>query len=197
MGSPSALAMPPTIDLAALEQQKSDVLRGVSRWSPRQLAYRPQPPAWSALEVLDHLVRVEREILIAMRRGLHSPHRLGLRDRAGVALLDWLFRSDRRVRVPKSVPQILPTSDATLESIGEDWAHGRRDLGEFLSSLSLPQHALGIFQHPVAGWMTVPQILRFFWVHTHHHGFQLARLEAASKVDRPPDPGRVRVGGRG
>jgi hypothetical protein len=28
--------------------------------------------------------------------------------------------------------------------------------------------------------MRVPDVLRFFWVHAHHHAFQLARLRAAA-----------------
>ena len=172
--------MPPSVALSTLEQQKDEVLADVSAWSAARLAYRPAPTAWSAAEVLDHLVRVEREILAAAEHGLVAPHRRGVRDRVGVALLDWLFRSDRRVRVPTSVPEVLPAQDADLVTVRREWDAARRDLGRFLAALTPGQRGAGVFRHPVAGWMSVPQVLQFFWVHTHHHGFQLARLRAGS-----------------
>lgn len=172
--------MPPSVALSTLEQQKGEVLAGVATWSPENLVYRPSPTAWSAVEVLDHLVRVEREILAAAQRGIVDLHRRGVRDRVRFALLDWLFRSDRRVRVPTSVPQVLPAPNADLGTVRRDWDTARRDLRGFLAPLTPDQLGAGVFRHPVAGWMSVPEILRFFWVHTHHHGFQLARLRAAS-----------------
>jgi uncharacterized damage-inducible protein DinB len=173
--------MPPSVTLSILEQQKADVLADVSAWSVARLGYRPAPAAWSAVEVLDHIVRVEREILDVAQRGVVNPHRRGLRDRVGVAFIDWLFRSDRRVRVPTSVPEVLPTPDADLGTVRREWDAVRHDLASFLAPLTDHQLSDGVFRHPVAGWMNVPQMLRFFWVHTHHHGFQLARLRAASE----------------
>ena len=172
--------MPPSIAFSTLEQQKARLLADIDAWSPPQLTYRPTPAAWSAAEVLDHIVRVEREILAAAQRGLPTPHRRGASDRLRFILLDWLFRSDRRVRVPGSVPQVLPAPHADLGTVRREWDVARQELGSFLAPLTADQLSLGVFRHPVAGWMSVPQVLRFFWVHTHHHGYQLDRLRAAS-----------------
>lgn len=173
--------MPPSDALRTLEQQKAELLSGVAEWSQDELAYRPAPAAWTAVEVLDHLVRVEREILSATQRGLAHPRRRRVRDRVGVAFIDWLFRTDWRVRVPGSVPEVLPAPDADLATVRRAWDDARRDLDRFLVPLTGDQLRVGVFQHPVAGWMSVPQVLRFFWVHSHHHGFQLARLRAAAR----------------
>lgn len=168
-----------TSTLAMLEQQRADVLQEISAWSPDHSIYRPAPTAWSAVEVLDHLVRVEREILAATQRGIATPHPRRIRDRVRVAMLDWLFRSDRRVRAPTSVPAILPSSQADLATLRHEWAEVRHDLAQFLALLPHDYPDSGVFKHPVAGWMSIPQVLRFFWVHTHHHRFQLARLRIA------------------
>lgn len=173
------MRMPAT--LATLEHQKAALIAELAALPPAQRAYRPAPGQWSAVEVLDHLVRVEREILVAARRGVASPQRRGLRDRVGVALLDWLFRSDRRVRVPTSVPQVLPAAGADFATVCGEWGVARAELADFLAALSPQQLGGGIFRHPVAGWMNVGQVLRFFWVHTHHHRFQLDRLRAAAR----------------
>jgi hypothetical protein len=80
--------MPPSVALSTLEQQKAEILASLAAWPASQLTYRPTPTAWSAVEVLDHVVRVEREILAAALRGVVAPRRLGVRDRVGFVLLD-------------------------------------------------------------------------------------------------------------
>lgn len=166
----------------ALEVQRHELLADVGAWTPAQLAYRPSPRAWSAPEVLDHLVRAEAGILAAARDGVRAPHRVGVRDRAGFAFIDWLFRSDRRVRVPASAAGVLPDSAADLAGVRRRWDATRAELGAFLAPLAPEQLGRGVFRHAVSGWMTVPQVLRFFEVHAHHHGFQLARLRADAGV---------------
>ena len=169
---------------AVLEAQRVEMLADVARWPARQLAFRPRPDAWTAPEVLDHLVRTERGILKAAAAGLHAPHRRGVRDRLGVYLLDWLFRSDRRVRVPASVATVVnPHAGVDVRAVRRDWDDVRRDLSEFLAPLAAPDLTDAVFKHPVAGWMRVSDVLRFFWVHSHHHAFQLARLRAAGRSD--------------
>ncbi len=166
---------------AVLEQQRADLLATVGAWPDGAIAFRPDRHAWSAAEVLDHLVRTERGVLAAAERGLTAPHRRGVRDRVSVLFIDRLFRSDRRVRVPASVAAaVIPDPGVDLGRVRRDWDAVREDLARFLAPLALGELAAGVFQHPVAGWMSVPQVLRFFWVHAHHHSFQLARLRAAA-----------------
>jgi hypothetical protein len=172
----------PTTTFDALERQRAALLSDVGGWPTAAVIYRPASGGWTAAEVLDHLVRVERGILAAAERGLAAPHPRGVRDRVGGAFLDWVFRSDRRVRVPAAVAaQVAPAPGAELATVRADWDAARRDLARFLSgmpALRPGQRHGGVFRHPVAGWMGVPEVLRFFWVHAHHHGFQLARLRA-------------------
>ena len=168
------------VTFATLEQQKVETLARVEGWSASRLAYRPATGAWSATEVLDHLVRVERGILTAAQHGLRTPHPLGPRDRLGFWFVDRLFRSDRRVRVPASASAVLPDASADVDEVRHRWDATRQDLDRFLAPLSCADLTGGVFRHPVSGWMSVPQILRFFSVHLGHHGVQLARLGAAS-----------------
>ena len=83
--------------LAIIERQKAETLDLIESWPPARLAYRPAAGAWSANEVLDHLVKVEGEILAAARERLQNPHRLGVRDRLGFLFIDRVFRSPAAV----------------------------------------------------------------------------------------------------
>ncbi len=167
--------------ISELEQQKTQMLDTLRDWSPARLAYRPAANAWSAVEMLDHIVKVENAITDAARRGLQNPHRIGPRDRLGFLFLDRVFRSNRRVKVPASASLVLPDKDLDLQSVTHRWDASRKELAEFVSGVLPEQMQAGVFRHPVSGWMTVPQILQFFSVHIQHHRFQVDRLRVATE----------------
>ena len=129
----------PRLRLNALHPRPADVrLPG----EPRPLgsdAPRLPPPSrpLSAVEVPDHRVPVEREFLVAAQRDLANPRRRGIRDRAGVALLACVCRSDHRVRVPTSVLQVLPAPDADFGTVAGEWGATRQELARFLAILLL------------------------------------------------------------
>ena len=180
---------------AELERQKAETLRSVEEWPADRLRFRPVPESWSIAEILDHVVKVEQGIFAEVRRGLLAPHRIGLRDRVGVLFIQRLFRSNRRVRVPFSARHILPEAEPDVAAVLARWDVSRKELAELLDHLPLAAMRYGVFRHPVAGWMRVPQVLDFFAVHLHHHGFQMQRLRGALAAAGPSghaggDPGR-------
>lgn len=166
---------------ATIERQKAELLASIEQWSEHRLAFRPAHDAWCAIEVLDHLVKVESEVITATRRGLLSPHPIGLRDRLGFFFLDRVFRSKTKVKVPRSATKVLPDLTCTLDMLRERWLSTRTDLARLLAQLEPAELELGVFRHPVSGWMSVPHILRFFSAHIQHHGYQLARIRVASE----------------
>lgn len=164
------------IDLVQLESQKRVLLSQVDRWSLAQLTYRPTPNAWSAIQVFDHLVKTEEGILKLAKQGMRSPHRIGVRDHLGFLFIRKVFLTDRKVRVPASADQVLPQQHPAFGDVLERWRITRSDFECFQRELSPKQAASGLFKHPVAGWMGVPQITEFLFVHMVHHGYQLDRL---------------------
>ena len=171
---------------ADIEAQKTAMLARIEAWPAERLTYRPAPEEWSAIEVLDHLVNVETGVLAAMRRGLEAPNRIGVRDRLGFLLVDLVFRSRRRVKVPMSAKRVLPGDEADMTDLVPRWDASRVALGELLAHLSPEDTRQGVFRHPVSGWMNVPQVLRFFSTHITHHHFQLDRLDAAWEASAHP-----------
>ncbi len=169
-------------DLVQLEAQTGQLIGKVEGWSTTRLEYHSAPGTWSATEVFDHLVKTEEAILEQARNSMAEPHRIGFRDRLGNLFLTKIFRSDRRVKVPRSVPQIVPDKRQDLQSVLKRWRETRQELRKFCAQLKPEQTRLGIFKHPVAGWMTMDQIIAFFSVHITHHEFQLARISKASQT---------------
>ena len=117
--------------------------------------------------------------MAAAWKGLSNPHRIGLTDRLRNRFLNAVFRSKRRVKVPSNASQVLPESNVELETLIKRWAESRLELRRFVQNVPSRQANLGLFQHPVGGWMGMPEIFAFFSVHMVHHSYQLATLRDA------------------
>ena len=170
--------------LAKLEKQKADLLSEIGAWSREKVRYQPSPPEWSALQIVDHLMKTEVAITEAARKGLFQPHRIGFTDRLRTRFLQSVFQSDRRVKVPASAKQVLPGSDLDLPTMIEQWDKSRCELRHFAQNVTEEQRTKGIFKHPVGGWMGLSEIFAFFSVHLTHHSYQLARLKEAFCTSR-------------
>jgi hypothetical protein len=163
--------------IGQLEEQKRVMLAEVSAWPAELRDVTPADGGWSALGVLDHLVRTESGICCLAAQGLATPRRIGVRDRIGFAVVERVFRSRRRVKVPGSVATIIcPGEGLELGAIAARWERVRVELSELAGEAE--GCCGGVFRHPVSGWMTFEQILRFFSVHIVHHEYQLERIQA-------------------
>lgn len=162
--------------LDTLTRQKKGMLRQLSGWSEAQLSFRPNPTQWSALDMLDHLVKVEKAAHAAVFKNLPRGHPITLKDRLGAQAVFAVMRSPIRVKVPAAASVVLPEQTADLPKIEAHWNNVRQEILELLNSLQPPQFQVGLFRHPVSGWMTITGALTFLSVHLKHHEYQLDRI---------------------
>lgn len=167
--------------LATLEKQKHDLLHDLSTWSAVRLAYRASDDQWSALQMLDHIMRTEREILRVVYQNEGKIRRVGITDRLRTRFLKSIFETDRRVKVPSSASLVLPAGDSSLSALSEEWDDIRATLAGNIDRLLATHSRKAIFRHPVGGWMDMPSVLDFLSVHLHHHAFQLERIRISSE----------------
>ncbi len=165
-----------------LERQRRNLLAGVSTWSEARLRFRPDPSTWSMLDMLDHLLKVELEILKAINASLPDGVPVTLKDRFGALMVAGVMLSPMRIKVPGAASEVLPAATSSLAEIAQKWGSSRLELLQLLNSLSSSQLRLGLFRHPVAGWMTIAQTMNFFSVHLTHHRHQFARLKQATRT---------------
>lgn len=157
-----------------LEEPRRVLLARVGAWPVELQARRPADGGWSALEVLEHLVRTEVGICGIVEKRLAAPQPIGLRDRMGFAMVERAFLSPRRVKVPDAVKEIEPAESLGLAEVAARWEAARTELAALIPRAE--ECRGGVFRHPVAGWMSFEQVLRFFEVHMVHHGYQLDRI---------------------
>lgn len=160
-----------------LERQKTKVLSDAIQFSEQRLRYRPNASTWSALDILDHVVKVENASFDVVRRNLPHGHPIGLKDRVGAFMVTTVMKTTIRVKVPAGANMVLPAEVADLSEISSRWNKTRDAMRALTEELADAQFRVGLFRHPVAGWMNISQTLGFLSAHLQHHVFQIHRLK--------------------
>ena len=173
----------------ALDQKRQALLDELATLSEQQLTAKPTPDQWSLLQVAQHLMLGERHVL----QKLPEFSELTARNRSPRdRILSWVvlavFRLGIRVKVPSSAME--PDGNTTLEEVREEWGNCQAWLKEFVATLDAESADLAVFRHPVAGPLTISQVLTSTDVHFDSHRQKIeARLRQfrnanAFKIDR-------------
>jgi uncharacterized damage-inducible protein DinB len=162
-----------------IEAERHALMAKLADWPADCLRYRPAPAAWSAPEVLDHLVRAEAGTIADVAAGLKAPHPLGDEQRPGIAALREALRCDARYQVPADATMIHPDTQSNVDEVTSRWEQARQRLRSLLENLTPQDTRVGVFHHPFAGWMTVHEVVEHFSDHLYHHQFQLARTRSS------------------
>jgi hypothetical protein len=165
---------------AKFERSKTKLNSRLSTWPEIRLKHRPDSSRWSALQVLDHLVKVERALLSDLKSHLPDGKPVSFKERCGALVVNLVMRSPVRVKVPAGASVVIPNHDEALFATFARWDAIRLEMSSVLDSLSPSQLTRGFCRHPVAGWMTPLAALAFLRCHLRHHLFQIDRIERAS-----------------
>src|SRR5918999_1361069 len=97
---------------ARIERRRRELMAEADGLTAEQLTFRPAPNCWSALEVLEHLVKVEEGI--ASRARPREPRRPleAVKAKASLLAVCVLFGVRGRMKVP--VQAVLPLGGVTL-----------------------------------------------------------------------------------
>lgn len=179
----------PLVDEA--EAARAALLAAVSEVSPALRAQRPRPDAWSVVEVLDHLARVEAGVAHLVARRVSSARDKGVGAETStdpVALPPGFDYLDRTRIIPAPEP-LLPSVGATAESALAALQRSRAALLEGLAAGS--GLALGTLyaSHPLLGRLDLYQWVLFVGRHELRHAAQVR--EAARDLAARAAPSRV------
>jgi DinB superfamily len=161
------------------QRHRRELLERLGGWSQEELATQLAEGGWTALEVMDHLIRSEQSIMRAMVAGAAAPCRIPPADRVKGAVLTRMFLTPTRVQVPAQVSFILPRNFGSMEELVARWDAVDREMDGHLELWESVPEKVGIFRHPVAGWMSASGALSFLNAHIVHHGFQVDRIQAS------------------
>ena len=136
---------------AKLERQKEAMLSELALWPEDRLSFRPTRSAWSAREILDHLVKVEQQFLSAVKQQLPNGQRISWDDRIRALFVTSIMKSPVRLQVPAAALTVLPEPSPDPSKIFRQWSAVRTETADLLQSLHPKQLRCGVFRHPMAG----------------------------------------------
>lgn len=157
------------------------MLGEVSAWSAERQNFRATPETWSAVCLLDHLVKVDRGVLGNIRHHLPAGRPVKFKNVWRGALVFGVLALPTRVKMPTGAGPIGPDQSVQLQTVTAQWNEVRSQLSELLNSLQPEQFRSGLFRHPLSGWMNIPCTMQFLYAHMFHHKYQLARIRRASR----------------
>ena len=157
--------------------RRHTLIDNVEKLSPERLVAKPLPGKWSVIEIVEHLVRADRDVL----QDLPSPadlvdRRRGLKDRVRYPLVMFVLACHIPAKVPS--PRMLPQGGAALPDLRRQWEEMHQWLRSYAEGLD--RHALtrAVFAHPIAGPLTLEQALHMGGLHLATHSRQIRRLES-------------------
>ena len=167
---------------ARIESRRREIVAEADRLTADQLTFRPAPNAWSALDVLEHLVKIEEAIAARVRP--REPRRLGeaVRAKTALVIMRVLFLARGRIKVP--VQGVLPLGGVTLSDLVSRWEAAQAALRERLEGFGPEDWSRPMMRHPLIGLLTPSEGLTFIRRHMDHHRRQIARIRRARGYPR-------------
>jgi hypothetical protein len=168
------MAASPQALIEALDRERLALLEGVEAHGADAISNRTQPGAWSILEIVEHLVVAEAVIL----RGLPPSAELTDRPRSlKQRILFQVVMAILRFGIPVKVPtrRMVPTGQVPLMELRKRWDGHLLWLRAYAAGLDAQGERRAVFEHPVAGPITLAQALRMDRLHLGIHQRQIQK----------------------
>ena len=149
---------------AEAEALKTQILDQLERMSPEDRRLSIGPRAWSAAQVVGHLVQVEELLVNDWRDAAKkSPRRKP--GRRGTLIVNMVnFAMTTRLRLPTR-DFLEPTGSMEFSDLADRWRTARKRL-----PLTFPPDASALWIiHPLFGPLSCEQMGRFLVAHLRHH----------------------------
>jgi uncharacterized damage-inducible protein DinB len=161
-----------------LEDQLDALLHKVKPLRHDQQNFKPDPGAWSILQVFRHMIQSEGQINRYLRKKILGANTIG---KAGVwakvrsVVLNAAMRLPIKYKVPDAI-QVNFEENYRYEELSAEWRVLRKELGSFLETIDEQTARKEIFRHPVVGRMSLVQGITFMQEHLARHTQQVERI---------------------
>jgi DinB family protein len=154
--------------LQAFNEKRGALLDEMGALDPAKLVAKPLADKWSILEIIEHLVVAEREVL----KRLPQPSQLAerernLKNRFTYLMVMFVLRYGIPVKVPS--PAMVPRGNRSLDELRRLWDENQEWLRAYVARLDPKGFRRAVFEHPVAGPLTVEQAVHMDQVHLDTH----------------------------
>jgi hypothetical protein len=164
--------------LEIYDQHRLALLDDLERLSDEQLRRKPGPDNWSLLEIVQHMVLSEREVLQDLPESKElTARKRGFRARLSYAVVLAVLRWN----IPAPVPSdgMVPDGNTSLSELRHQWEENLSWLRDYLDTLRPEDLQRAVFRHPIAGPMTVAQTIDMAKLHFDVHFRQISKLKSS------------------
>ena len=157
------------------EAKRNALLDELASLDKAALEARPIEGKWSVIEIVEHMVIGEREVLL----GLPDPGELKSYDRSlknKLMLKVVMFVLGNRIRVKVPSRTMVPKGGAALADLRAKWDENQKWFREYVASSDEEVLRRAVFRHPVSGPIDVYQAVEMCHAHFDSHTDQIRRL---------------------
>ena len=164
----------------SLKSDKAYLLKLSHNIPELQRAIPPQPDEWSIVELLEHVILAEEQLVVALEKSL-SPEVLSvpfsLKTQFNKMLVGFVLSNGIKVPTVKS-RNVEPTGTRTYEILLNDWEKARESLAAATEQLLKSPHYSDnfVFNHPRIGPCSVIDTIWFLSKHLRYHCVRAKRL---------------------
>lgn len=160
-----------------MEKSRLRILQLTSGLSEPQAHAKPGPVEWSVVQVLEHIVVIDLNVLRVVQKEIAKSglRPAGLKAGFRLLMLKLALRYRKKIKAPAVLPE--PAGDRSLEEWQREWEKSRQQWRQLLDNVPETLPGKELFKHPLAGYLTLGQTLDFITEHTNHHVPQVQRLK--------------------
>ncbi|MBK5254500.1 MAG: DinB family protein [Vicinamibacteria bacterium] len=166
-----------------METAKASLLKSIALLDDATLNRRPDPAAWSILQVVAHLTKSEAATLQYIKKKTQDPAALpktGIVTWFRIAALVAGIHSPMKFKAPKATADVPESGDFQAASLA--WAEVREDWREYIEAFPEVLNHRVIFRHPFVGLLGPAQVMIFLNQHLGNHVRQIGRIRKALDV---------------
>ncbi len=160
-----------------LEDLKNETIQKVSNLTIEKYQHKLSDNDWSLIQVLNHIIDVERGTCGYVFNKLTSEKELPpikIKNKIASFILNKNLKSDKKFKAPAIVSN--PSNSETLEQVLEKWDETRFNWQELIETFPRDLSKKAVFRHPLAGNLNILQTLEFMYNHLKHHQPQIEKL---------------------
>jgi len=167
--------------LDLLDAELLKLLKELEVHSDDLLNQQPPGGGWSALQVMQHLMRSEMLSRKYLEKKLSFQPEL---KKAGIVtglrgwMLNFYLRAPFKFKAPDNVDENSFPIRADLSELADQWLEERRTLRRFLEQQPAELFEKEVYRHPFAGRLSLAGMVHFFDGHFRRHREQIRRTLA-------------------
>jgi|YNPMSStandDraft_2_1061718.scaffolds.fasta_scaffold02651_4 hypothetical protein len=159
-----------------LESLRQNIHKLADNLDHEILKKKPSENEWSILEICNHLMVIEQLSIGYIRHKIENVDKAKpapFKHRLFTLILKIALKLPLKFKAPKNVSQIpVPKSFTDLMMI---WDMTRKELWKVIEKIPDGAYHKAFFKHPLAGYMTISDMLDFFILHQKRHMKQIKR----------------------